>query len=102
MINDNMDEGNPVAASAGLLFAYGVGTCVGPVAGAALMQVFGPAGLFLFLAAGLSGLAAYIGFRIRRTPDLPLDRQGPFVTIAAAETAPAILELDPRVDEDQD
>lgn len=100
MINDNMEEGNPVAASAGLLFVYGVGTCLGPVFGALLMQITGPAGLFQSLAVTLAALAVYIAWRIRHTPDLPLEEQGPFVGVAAGETAPAILELDPRLGPD--
>lgn len=98
MINDGMEEGNPIAASAGLLFVYGVGTCLGPVLGALLMQVAGPAGLYQFLAVILIALAVYTVWRIRHTPGLPPERQGPFVNVVAAETAPAILELDPRTD----
>lgn len=99
MLNDNMEAGNPVAASAGLLFVYGVGTCIGPFAGSGLMTAMGPSGLFLFLAICFTILAGYVAWRVRATPDLPVGEQGPHVRIAAAETAPAILELDPRLDE---
>lgn len=102
MINDGMEEGNPVAASAGLLFVYGVGTCIGPVFAALLMQVAGPAGLFHFLVVALTGLAGYTAWRIRYTPDLPAEQQGRFVTMAASEAAPALLELDPRSEEYRD
>lgn len=99
MVNDGMAEGNPVAASAGLLLVYGVGTFAGPVFGAALMQIAGPVGLFHFMAASLVALGVYIAWRIRFTPDWPRDQQGPYVSMSAAETAPAILDLDPRADD---
>lgn len=99
MLNDNMETGNPVAASAGLLFVYGIGTCLGPVLGAAFMALLGPFGLFIFLAISFAVLGAYIAWRIRTTDDLPVHEQGPYVGLAAAEAGPALLELDPRNDE---
>lgn len=98
MLNDNMETGNPVAASAGLLYVYGIGTCLGPLAGSAFMALLGPVGLFMFLAVCFVLLAGYVAIRIRTTPDLPMDEQGPHVVISAAEAAPALLELDPRND----
>lgn len=102
MINDNMVEGDPIAASAGLLFAFGVGTCTGPLLAAGLMQAFGAGGLFLFLALCLFGLAGFVLVRIRTTQALPLAQQGRFVNVVAAEAAPAILELDPRAEDYRD
>ncbi|MDT0617608.1 MFS transporter [Salinisphaera sp. P385] len=102
MITDNMTEGNPVAASAGLLFTFGLGTCLGPLLGAGLMEVLGPAGLFAFLAAGLLLLAGFVVVRMRYTPALPMAQQGRFVNVVASQTAPPILELDPRTDDFRD
>lgn len=99
MINDHMETGDPMAASAGLLLAYGVGTCIGPVAGAFTMQQFGPPGLFIFLAAIFGCYSLYVFYRGFTTPALPVADQGRFVAIVAANTSPAILELDPRHDE---
>ena len=98
MLNDNLEAGNPVAASAGLLYLYGIGTCVGPLAGAGAMALFGPSGLFMFLGASFVLLAAFVSYRIRTTPDLPVAEQGPHVAVVAAEAGPAILELAPLVD----
>ena len=98
MLNDNMEEGDPVAASAGLLYFYGIGTIAGPLLGAGSMALLGPMGLFVFLALSFAGFSGYVALRIRTTPDLPLDEQGPHVSFAAAEAAPALLELDPRND----
>lgn len=99
MINDGMEEGNPVAASAGLLFVYGIGTCLGPVLGSLLMQAVGPAGLFQFLGGVFVLLAVYTAWRIRYTPEFPAERQGRYVSVPATEAAPALLELDPRSEE---
>ena len=96
MINDNMDRGDPISASAGLLLAYGVGTCIGPVAGAVFMQSLGPAGLFVFLAGVFALYALFVFWRGFTTPAVPVADQSRFVTIVAANTSPAILELDPR------
>lgn len=96
MINDGMDAGDPVAASAGLLFVYGLGTCIGPVAGAYAMQLLGPAGLFAFLAAVFALYALFVFWRGFTSPSVPVAEQGRHVHIAAADTGPVILELDPR------
>lgn len=96
MINDHMESGDPMAASAGLLLAYGIGTCIGPVGGAFAMQMLGPSGLFVFLAATFGCYSLYVFYRRFTTPALPVEEQGRFVSIVAANTSPAILELDPR------
>jgi MFS family permease len=98
MINDHMEAGDPMAASAGLLLAYGLGTCIGPVAGAFAMQWLGPPGLFAFLAATFGGYSLYVFYRSFVTSAPPVQEQGRFVSIVAANTSPAILELDPRHD----
>jgi len=98
MINDYMDSGDPIAASAGLLLAYGVGNCIGPVAGALAMQSLGPAGLFVFLAGVFALFSLFVFWRGFTTPSVPVAEQSRFVTIVAANTSPAILELDPRHD----
>lgn len=98
LINDNMSDGNPVAASTGLLLAFGLGTCVGPLLGAGLMQVLGPPGLFVFLAVVFGLLFAFLLWRLVTTPDTPPEQRGRFVSLAATETAPALLDLDPRAD----
>jgi len=98
MLNDYMEQGDPVAASAGLLFAYGIGSIIGPVAGALSMQIIGPEGLLLFIAAALAGLAALVRYRAARIPSIPLERQGQFVGVVAEQSAPEIIALDPRTD----
>jgi len=96
MINDNMEEGDPIRASAGLLLAYGAGTCVGPLGGALAMQWLGPMGLFVFTGGVFAAYTALVGWRGLNTPTLPVAQQSRFVSIVAAQAVPAILELDPR------
>ncbi len=98
MINDNMETGDPVAASAGLLFVYGIGTCIGPVAAAVAMQMVGPYGLFAFMTVVFAVYATLVAWRRRHTPDLPIEEQGRYVNIVATQTGPNILDLDPRSD----
>ncbi|GAB3681431.1 MFS transporter [Salinisphaera aquimarina] len=98
MINDHMEEGDPVGASAGLLLAYGLGTCIGPVAGALTMQQLGPAGLFVFMGGLFAAYTLLVLWRCATTPTLPVDQQVRFVGIVASQTGPTILELDPRTD----
>jgi len=95
LTNDFMRYDQVVAASSGLLLSNGVGTCVGPLAGALVMQGFGPDALFLFIAACLVLLAAFGLFRSQTTPDVPLEDQGSYVAMQVPAT-PVMSELDPR------
>ncbi len=57
--NDVMDPERFVATSAGLLFVNGIGTSLGPVASAVLVDSIGPSGLFLFFGVVLGGFAVF-------------------------------------------
>lgn len=98
MINDRMNAGDPVAASAGLLLVYGLGTCVGPVGAALAMQIVGPWGLFGFIAAVFALYGLFVFWRGFTTPELPVRFQGHYVNIQPTQAGPTILELDPRSD----
>lgn len=93
--NDAMESHQIIAASTALLLAYGIGSCVGPIAAAGFMQVLGPAGLFVGNAVFLAALAAYVRYRIKRTPDIPVEQQEVFYT-TSPEAAVGLVELDPR------
>ena len=62
------------------------------------MQSLGPAGLFVFLAGVFALFSLFVFWRGFTTPSVPVAEQSRFVTIVAANTSPAILELDPRYD----
>ncbi len=94
--NDYVEPEDFVAASAGLLFAYGVGASLGPVAAAVAMDVAGPFGLFLFMTAVLLGFCGFIAFRMQRRDPVPAEEQGEFVMVPP--NTPAATALDPRAE----
>lgn len=98
VINDYLHNEQIVAASAGLLLSYGLGTCVGPLGGSLAMHVFGPAGLFLFNAGCMGLLLAYGLYRVGSSEDVPVEEQEEYVSAPAVAT-PVIVEIDPRNEE---
>ena len=98
--NDYAESTQLVSVSAGLLFAYGVGAVVGPVAASAMMAAGGPSGLFVFTGGVTAGLAAFLVFRMTRREPLPAEDQTPFS--AMPTTTPAIAELDPRTEPEEE
>lgn len=66
--NDFLGRQHCVAASGGLLLAFGLGAIVGPVAAAALMQSFGPGALFAYAAAVHAAFVVFTLYRMRKRP----------------------------------
>lgn len=98
LTNDQLPNDQLVAACAGMLRTYGVGTMVGPLVGAAMMGVFGHAALFVFigLALLLSGIA--VQYLFRASDEVPVEDQGEYVSVGPV-TTPVLMELDPRNEE---
>jgi MFS family permease len=94
--NDYVARQDFVAASAGLLFAWGVGSSIGPTLAAALMAPLGPPGLFVFIAAGLAAVAAFTVWRILRRPAKAPPAQGSYVAVPQTQGTYGAPELDPR------
>ena len=97
--NDHLEPSQMVAASATLYLANGVGLTVGPIFVGILMESFGPAAFFLFLAAAHAGLGVFALYRMTRRAALPLDEQGEYwpmmpeaATIAGEQMAEAAEE----------
>ncbi len=83
--NDHLDPKDLVAATGGLLLAYGFGSVVGPLIAPLFMQSLGPLGLFIFMSVistvlGFIGLAGTPG-RVSRF----LRRKSSFQTIENIE-----------------
>jgi len=97
--NDHVEAADMVAASSGLLLAYGVGATIGPLAGSAAMSALGPAGLFVFMAALGAAATGFGLWRMRARPPLPPEAQAPFQVVP--RTSPVSVELDPRGDPQQ-
>ena len=85
-----------VAASAGLLFAWGLGSSVGPTVAAAVMGPLGPRGLFVFLAGGLGIIAIVVIIRIMRRRALAPIQQSNYVAVPQTQGTYGAPELDPR------
>jgi MFS family permease len=87
-INDLIPENQLVAAAAGVMFVYGVGSIAGPLAVSFLMAVVGPAGYLWGLAAFFLPVAVYalvrVVFRVR-----PIQRR--FVNLPARSSIAAAL-----------
>ena len=96
--NDRMESNRIVAASATLLLSYGVGSVIGPVVMAEMINLIGPSGMFIGNAGFLLVLALITGFRISYTEDVAVEDQEDFVP-AMPESSPVLAELDPRNEE---
>ncbi|SEQ90478.1 Predicted arabinose efflux permease, MFS family [Nitrosomonas sp. Nm51] len=98
--NDRTDATRIVAASATLLLTYGIGSVIGPIVMAQLINLLGPEGLFLGNAGFLLLLAVITGYHISHTKDVPIEEQEHFVP-TMPETSPVLTKLDPRNDQFQ-
>lgn len=70
--NDLLGREHCVAASGGLLLAFGVGAVVGPLLAAGLMQRWGAGALFHYMAAIHVVFAGFVGWRLWRRRGAPL------------------------------
>jgi MFS family permease len=89
---DYLESHDIVAATQGLLLAYGVGACVGPFIASYLMIV--PQGLFIYFAVICVGLAIFFSWRQTQRASIPVSQQQDFVPVT--NTTPVAMELDPR------
>jgi MFS family permease len=77
-----------------LLVCWAAGVTIGPIPGAALMDVLGPGGLFIYAAFVALGLAGFIALRIRKLTRPATG--GGFVDLAP--TSPVTASLSPRAE----
>jgi len=77
-----------VGLSAQLLFLWGTGSAIGPLAATLLMQFAGPQGMLIYLVTLSVAVAIYIALRISRNPSPPL------VEGERAATAPTIPDIE--------
>lgn len=88
--NDYLDQADMAAASAGLLFIYGIGSMGGPVVTGWLMGLVGPDGYWIHMGLLLVLVAFYAGWRMTRRRGLTPDEQGSFAVITPSATPLAI------------
>jgi len=82
-INDRVPPGSAVGVSTVLSLASGIGAVIGPIAGAQVMDVLGPAGLYWFVGVLFLTTALFSLLRIFTREGVPADRRRPFAIIPA-------------------
>jgi len=96
MINDTIPPHQLVAAAAGIMFVYGVGSVTGPIAVSVLMAVIGPVGYFWGLAAFFLPLVLYALARIIFTAR---PKQRRFINLPYRSSTAAAMLADPTKEE---
>lgn len=88
---------NPVAANAGQLLCYGLGTCIGPLACGLVMGSAGARGLFLTIGTVLMAYAVFVAWRLRVIAEAHLlaTAHAPSVLVMG-ESTPVMAQVDPR------
>ncbi|MEE9314620.1 MAG: MFS transporter [Rhizobiaceae bacterium] len=95
--NDFADSEDFVKTSSGLLLVYGVGTMIGPLFTAQLMDIMGPTGLFTATTIAHALFASYALYRTFRREQAVEEDRVDFQTIGLARnTTPESYALDPR------
>lgn len=91
---DHLDGGDVVAATGGLLLAYGIGATIGPMIAPGAINLLGPEGLFIYFVIIAAFLMIFLLWRIQRRAPVPLTAQQQYV--AVPRTTPVASEMDPR------
>jgi MFS family permease len=93
---DYVERHEFVAASSGLLFAWGLGSCFGPTIAGSVMHAAGPQGLLLFAAGCFLAVALFTTYRaLRRRAKTP-EEQSDYVAVPLTQGTYGAPELDPR------
>ena len=93
---DKLKKSEMVSAMGSLLLAFGIGGAIGPYAASVVMQLFGSASLFYFLAILQILLALFTLYRMTVSKALPVSDQEDFVMQNAALSTS--VNLDPRTE----
>ena len=97
--NDRMEADEIIPASSALLFSYGLGACIGPIAAASLMAILGPIGLYTFIAVVSLGVGITVLFYIHfETPK----KEEAVPYIAVPRTSPIITTLHPHSEQNEE
>ena len=92
---DHAEPDQMVGVSSGCLLAWAAGAALGPSTAAPFLDLLGPRGLFLYVLAIATTLAAFVAWRMSRRAPVPATAREGFVNLPA--TSPALAEIDPRV-----
>lgn len=90
--NDHSPPGAAVETNGGLLLLHGCGSVVGATLGAIVMAAFGPASLFLYIAAVYALFSVFCLYRIMSRPPVPEAQKTPFAPVPK-NAAPTVFEI---------
>jgi MFS family permease len=94
--SDYIEKKDFVAASSGLLFAWGLGSAIGPAISGWVIGLSGPRGLFLFMAGALVLFMTFLVIRmITRRAKTPKEQLN-YVAVPMTQGTYGAPELDPR------
>ncbi|MDH3236116.1 MAG: MFS transporter [Alphaproteobacteria bacterium] len=96
--NDRVQGGSRIAIAGGLLLTYSSGAVLGPLLAAGVMNLAGPYGLFIYLAAVAALTGGFAFYRMRAKSAVPADEQG--AAQYMPRTSPVAPVLDPSVEEE--
>lgn len=91
---DHIESEDIVAASGGLLLAYGIGATIGPMIAPGFINLIGPEGFFIYVIAVCILLCGFLLWRVQMRAPMSVEDQSQYV--AMPRTSPVISELDPR------
>jgi MFS family permease len=89
--NDRADKSEYVLVNAALMLFYSFGAIGGPFAASSVMQLFGPAALFLFCATVYAVFILVILYRMSARSAVPDSRRGRFIALLRTSTVFARL-----------
>src|SRR3546814_14485776 len=97
--NDFLPPEDAIAATGGLLLAFGIGAMLGPIAAAWLMDTGRPNALFYCFAAGAVLHAGFTFWRLRVGAPACVEGKTEFVPTSSLETAP-VYPIEPAAGRD--
>lgn len=94
--NDFVDREDFVEASSGLLLTWGIGSAIGPIVAASMMEGIGLSGLFLYAAVVHLLFMGFTWYRISQRAPLPPEARPDFVQAGHTRTSHVMATIDPR------
>ena len=84
--NDHLESDQMASASGGLIFINGCGAMGGPIIVGYLINHFGPAGFFLFIAGLTAGVCVYAIYRITRREAVSVEDTNSYIPVSSTVT----------------
>ncbi len=88
--NDFLPAEDMPAASGGLVFTFGLGAIVGPLAAGGAMERLGPAGFWITLGATFGAIALYALYRMTRRASVPVDQTESYLGVVPTASPVAV------------